>query len=123
MVKPLNANHGRGVAIDLQEAEQVASAWRQAREHGRTIIVESFISGFDHRMLVVNNELIAVAQRIPGHVVGDGKQTIEDLVEETNRDPRRGIGHEKVLTRIEFDHQADRLLALRGDDRTAVPPE
>ena len=62
-------------------------------------------------MLVVNGQLIAVSKRVPGHVVGDGTRTIDELVDEVNRDPRRGIGHEKVLTRIDFDHQAERLLA------------
>ena len=90
------------------------AAFTHARERGRTIIVESFIEGVDHRMLVVNGELIAVAKRVPGHVVGDGETTVEKLVAETNRAPRRGIGHEKVLTRLEFDHQAMRLLSQKG---------
>jgi len=123
VVKPLNANHGKGVSIGLMDDEQVRAAFEHARKRGRTILVESYIEGVDHRMLVVNGELIAVAKRVPGHVVGDGKQTIEQLVEETNRDPRRGIGHEKVLTRLEFDHQAERLLSQKGYDRDSVPPE
>ncbi len=73
-------------------------------------------------MLVVNGELIAVSKRVPGHVVGDGEHTIEELVEIVNEDPRRGIGHEKVLTRLEFDHQAERLLELKGYGRESVPP-
>ena len=72
-------------------------------------------------MLVVNGELIAVAKRVPGHVVGDGKSTIAELVEQTNSDPRRGIGHEKVLTRIEIDHQAERLLEQYGYGLDTVP--
>ncbi|MHC4954125.1 MAG: cyanophycin synthetase [Planctomycetota bacterium] len=123
VVKPLNANHGRGVSIGLEDDEQVEAAFAHARERGRTIIVESYISGVDHRMLVVDGKLIAVAKRVPGHIVGDGKKTIEALVDETNRDPRRGIGHEKVLTRLEFDHQAMRILGQRGYDRDTVPPE
>jgi cyanophycin synthetase len=81
-------------------------------------VVETFVKGFDHRMLVVNGELIAVARREPGHVVGDGKHTIEALVELANQDPRRGIGHEKILTRLELDHQAERC--LREHDYTAA---
>ncbi len=123
VVKPLNANHGRGVSTRLTEEEQVAKAYHQAREHSRTVIVESFIEGFDHRMLVVDGNLIAVSQRMPGHVKGDGKHTIEELLEETNQDPRRGIGHEKVLTRMDLDHQALRLLEQNGYDQTSVPPE
>jgi len=123
VVKPLNANHGRGVSIDLSDDESVAVAYRNAREHSRTVLVESYIQGLDHRLLVINGELIAGSKRVPGHVVGDGEHTVEELVDTVNADPRRGIGHEKVLTRLEFDHQADRLLELRGYDRTTVVPE
>ena len=112
VVKPFNANHGRGVSLDLNDAEHVEIAVKKAREHSRGVIVESFAPGFDHRMLVVNGELVAVSKRVPGHVVGDGKQTVAQLLEEVNRDPRRGIGHEKILTRIEIDYQANRLLEL-----------
>ncbi len=123
VVKPLNANHGRGVSIDLKTPDDVATAYEKAREHGRSVLVESFIRGFDHRMLVVNGKLIAAAKRVPGHVVGDGKLNIEQLVEEINKDPRRGVGHEKVLTRLEFDHQAERLLEVKGYTRETVPAD
>jgi cyanophycin synthetase len=122
VVKPLDANHGRGVSLDLRDEQAVRAGFRGAREHSRTVIVETYLTGFDHRMLVVNGELIAVAKRVPGHVVGDGEHTVGELVDLTNRDPRRGIGHEKVLTRLEFDAQAERLLAARGYDRETVPP-
>ena len=101
--------------------EEIETAFAKAREHARTVLVESFIEGFDHRILVTNGEMIAAAKRIPGHVVGDGKLTIEQLVDEVNRDPRRGVGHEKVLTRLEFDHQAEKLLQLNGYSRDTVP--
>ncbi len=121
VIKPLNANHGRGVSIGLTRPEQVEVAFAKAREHSRSVLVESFIEGFDHRMLVVDGELVAAAKRVPGHVVGDGERTVEELVHVVNADPRRGVGHEKVLTRLELDHQADRLLGKLGYDRTAVP--
>lgn len=121
VVKPLAGNHGRGVSINLRTPDEVRVAYDKAREHGRTIIVESHIEGFDHRLLVINGELVAGAKRVPGHVVGDGKHTIEALVETVNEDPRRGVGHEKVLTRLEFDHQAERMLAKCGYDRNTVP--
>ena len=112
VLKPLNANHGRGVSINLTTSEQVITAFEQAREQGtgRAVLVESFIEGFDHRMLVVGKELVAVAKRVPGHVVGDGQRSIAELIDIVNEDPRRGIGHEKVLTRLELDKQANRLL-------------
>jgi len=116
VVKPLNANHGRGVSINLSSDEEVALAFAQAQEVGtsRAVLLESYITGFDHRMLVVNNELVAVAKRVPGHVVGDGKSSIEQLIDKVNEDPRRGIGHEKVLTRLEMDSQALRLIEDAG---------
>jgi len=121
VLKPLDGNHGRGVAINLRTDEDVEGGFEKASEHGRTVIVESFIDGFDHRLLVIDGELVAAAKRVPGHVVGDGEQTIEQLVDKVNEDPRRGVGHEKVLTRLEFDHQAERLLAKLGYDKNTVP--
>lgn len=121
VLKPLAGNHGRGVSINLRTADEVETGFDKASEHGRTTIVESYIEGFDHRLLVVNGDLVAAAKRVPGHVVGDGKHTIEQLVDIVNEDPRRGVGHEKVLTRLEFDHQAERLLAKLGYDRDTVP--
>jgi cyanophycin synthetase len=121
VVKPYNANHGRGISIHLSTAEQVRAAFDIAREHSRSVIIESFITGDDHRMLVINGELVAVARRVPGHVTGDGIHTVEQLVEQVNSDPRRGIGHEKVLTRLVFDHQADAQLARKGYTRETVP--
>jgi len=121
VTKPLDGNHGRGVAINLKTDEEVETGFEKASEHGRTIIVESYIEGFDHRILVVDGRLVAAAKRVPGHVVGDGKHTIEQLVDKVNEDPRRGVGHEKVLTRLEFDHQAERLLAKLSYDRGTIP--
>ena len=121
VLKPLSGNHGRGVSINLKTPDEVETAFEKAQEHGRTIIVESYIEGFDHRLLVIDGELVAAAKREPGHVVGDGKHTIEQLVDIVNEDPRRGVGHEKVLTRLEFDHQAERLLKKIGYDKDTVP--
>ena len=123
VIKPFNANHGRGVSLNLNGDEEVRQAFDQARQHSRGVLVEQWITGLDHRMLVVDGRLVAVSKRVPGHVVGDGCHTIEQLVDQVNDDPRRGVGHEKVLTRLEFDSQAERLLELRGYDRRTVPPE
>ena len=122
VLKPLNANHGRGVSINLKHDDQVEVAFEQAKKRGtgRSVLVESFITGFDHRMLVVDGKLIAVAKRVPGHVKGDGKQTIQALVDIVNEDPLRGIGHEKVLTQIQIDQQAERLMTAKGYDVNTV---
>jgi cyanophycin synthetase len=110
VVKPLDGNHGRGVSIGLRYDSEVEVAFAKAREISRCVLVESYLAGFDHRILVVNGEVVAVAKRVPGHVVGDGVHTVQELVDIVNSDPRRGVGHEKVLTRLELDHQALRLM-------------
>ncbi len=122
VLKPLNANHGRGVSINLTTEEQVKIAFNFAREQGssRAILVESFLTGLDHRMLVVNGELVAVAKRVPGHVVGDGKNSIKQLIDFINQDPLRGVGHEKVLTQLELDEQAKRLMSESNYDENSV---
>ena len=122
VIKPYNANHGRGVSIGLKSDEEVKVAFVKAREHSRCVLVESYLPGFDHRMLVINGELIAVAKRVPGHVVGDGEHTIAALVDTVNQDPRRGVGHEKVLTRLELDHQATRLMEAAGYSAETILP-
>ena len=114
VVKPLDGNHGKGVSIGLRTAEQVRTAYEKAADYSSTVIVETFQEGNDYRLLVVNGRLLAVAQRLPGHVVGDGRHTLAELVEIVNQDPRRGVGHEKVLTRLELDDQALRLIADAG---------
>lgn len=125
VVKPLDANHGRGVSIDLTTNEEIQAAFGEAELHSKSesILVESFVAGFDHRMLVVNNKLVAVAKRVPGHVVGDGKHSISELVDIVNSDPRRGIGHEKVLTVLEIDNQAKRLISDAGYEIETVLPK
>lgn len=121
VVKPLDANHGRGVSIGVTASEEVRTAFQHAQQHSRNVLIESFITGLDHRLLVVDGELIAASKRVPGHVVGDGRRTVAELLEELNADPRRGVGHEKILTRIELDHQAKRLLGAKGYSEHSVP--
>ncbi len=123
VLKPYNGNHGRGVSINLSDKDEIREAFARAQEHSRSVIVETFITGHDHRMVVINGELVAVSKREPGHVVGDGEHTIEQLVAIVNSDPRRGIGHEKVLTRIELDAQATGLLTKLGYTAQTIPPK
>ncbi len=121
VTKPYNGNHGRGVSINLTTRDEVIAGFTCAQEISRSVIVESFITGHDHRMLVVNGELVAVSKREPGKVTGDGTQSISELVAEVNRDPRRGIGHEKVLTQLAVDAQALALLGKLGYTPDTVP--
>ena len=123
VVKPLDGNHGKGVSINLTTTGQVRTAFDEAYEYSSVVIVETFQEGHDYRILVVEGKVVAAAQRVPGHVVGDGRHTIAELIEIVNADPRRGIGHEKVLTRLELDHQAERLLEAAGLNAESVLPE
>jgi cyanophycin synthetase len=114
VTKPVDGNHGRGVSLDLEDAESVAWGFSQAQEHSADVVVEQFVQGNDYRVLVVNGEVVAASQRVPAHVVGDGHHTIAQLIEIVNSDPRRGIGHEKVMTRITLGSQAQKLLECAG---------
>ncbi len=123
VLKPLDGNHGRGVGINLADEAAVRAHYPLARDatRGGTVIVESFIVGKDYRVLVVAGRVVAVAERVPAHVVGDGEHTVRQLVAITNADPRRGVGHEKVLTRIDFDDAAIALAREQGFGPDDVP--
>jgi cyanophycin synthetase len=125
VLKPLDGNHGRGVMLDLQSEDDVRRAFPVAQEESRGgwVIVESFITGRDYRCLVIGGRITAIAERVPAHVVGDGRSTVAELVEQTNADPRRGVGHEKVLTRIRVDDAAVALVAEQGFGMDDVPPK
>ena len=125
VVKPLDGNHGRGVCLDLRDADAVREAFPIAEEQSRRgwVIVESFVVGKDYRCLIIGGHMVAIAERVPAHVVGDGTSTVEELVDLTNADPRRGVGHEKVLTRIKVDAAAEEVLAGQGHTLSSVPAE
>ena len=121
VTKPYNGNHGRGITIGIQGDDAVRAGFAAANEHSRSVIVETYMAGDDHRLLVVNGELVAATRRTPGHVVGDGVHTIAQLVEIVNQDPRRGVGHEKVLTRLVLDAQAQMMMERVGYSAESVP--
>lgn len=114
VIKPLDGNHGKGATVGIRNLDEAKVAWEKAKEYSRWIIVEKQLIGSDFRALVVNNRLIAVAERVPAHVKGNGKATIQQLIDETNADPRRGYGHENVLTQIDIDGQTMRCIAKAG---------
>ena len=123
VVKPLDGNHGRGVCLNLTSDADVAAAFDVAYAQSRRgrVQVESYITGRDYRFLIIDGKLAACAERVPAHVVGDGHSTISHLIETTNADPRRGIGHEKVLTKIKVDEAALALLRDQGYTLDSVP--
>jgi cyanophycin synthetase len=116
VIKPVDGNHGRGITVDIQNYEDALQAYHHAKESSRSgaIIVEKFITGEDYRLLVINNVLVAGAIRTPAHVIGDGESTIQELIDKVNSDPRRGFGHENVLTKITANELTQTIIKDAG---------
>ncbi|MFN8153110.1 MAG: cyanophycin synthetase [Bacteroidia bacterium] len=122
VIKPVNGNHGRGATINIRTMEEAVEALAAAKRISRAVICEKFITGFDHRVLVINYKFVAAAKRTPAMVTGDGKSTIQHLIDEVNKDPRRGYGHEKVLTAIKVDDMTRNILQEKNLTLESVLP-
>jgi cyanophycin synthetase len=123
VVKPVSGNHGRGITTNINNMEDAIIAFYAAKEVSRTVIVERFVTGDDYRLLVINYKLVAAAKRTPAHVIGDGKSTVQQLVDAVNKDPRRGFGHENVLTQITINDLTLGILEEKGLTVDSVIPE
>jgi cyanophycin synthetase len=121
IVKPLDASHGRGISGRIDDEAALREAWSDAREFGSRIVIEQYSEGRDFRVLVVNGKVVACAERIPARVIGDGKSTIAQLIERENRDPRRGVGHTKTLTKLPADNRTSCFLKKHGFTLESVP--
>ncbi len=121
-VKPVIGNHGRGVSTNIEDDQALHDAFDIAAHRNPSVIVEQYIRGEDHRLLVIDGRLVAAARRRPAHVVGNGIDTLQALVDEENRDPRRGIGHENLLTQIQLDEQSLRLIGQQNLTLQSVIP-
>ncbi|GIR57593.1 MAG: hypothetical protein CM15mP65_01740 [Crocinitomicaceae bacterium] len=121
VIKPVNGNHGRGITTNINSMDEALIGFKEAKEVSRLVIVEKYITGEDHRLLVINNKLVAAAKRTPAHVIGDGKSTIQELVDEVNKDERRGYGHEKVLTEIDINSLTLEILKEMNMTTESVP--
>ena len=121
ILKPLDASHGRGISSRLDDAHALCASWEEARALGRRVVVEQFAEGRDHRVLVVGGKVVACAERVPARVRGDGEHPICALIVEANRDPRRGIGHTKILTHLPADAPTEAYLLLGGRTLDTVP--
>lgn len=121
VIKPLDGNHGKGASINVKTMEGAVEGLAHAKKYSRRVIVEKFITGHDFRILVINHKMVAAAQRVPAHIVGDGQHTVAELIEIENQDPRRGYGHENVLTEIEIDRDSLDLLEKLGYTEESVP--
>ncbi|MBS1533709.1 MAG: cyanophycin synthetase [Bacteroidetes bacterium] len=121
VIKPLDGNHGKGASINVKNMDDAKAGLAHAKYYSRRVIVEKFITGFDFRVLVIDNKLVAAALREPAHVKGDGTHSIQQLIDETNKDPRRGYGHENVLTEITVDRDTTDLLTKKGYTLETIP--
>ncbi|WP_129714288.1 cyanophycin synthetase [Pedobacter sp. SYP-B3415] len=119
--KPLDGNHGRGATINVKDEAAAMAAFEHARQHSRRVIVERFIEGYDFRVLVIDNRVVAAAFRDPAHITGDGTSNIAELIQRENEDPRRGYGHENVLTEITVDRDTLDLLAKKDYSLDSIP--
>lgn len=111
VIKPLDGNHGKGASVNVLDLVTANKGLSHAQQFSERVIVEKFIEGFDFRILVIDNKFVAASKRVPAHVIGDGIRTIKELIEFTNKDPRRGYGHENVLTNIDIDRDTLELLS------------
>ncbi|TCC93508.1 cyanophycin synthetase [Pedobacter frigiditerrae] len=121
--KPLDGNHGKGATINVKNEDEAIAAFHYAKEYSRRIIIERFITGHDFRVLVIDHKMVAAALRVPAHVKGDGKSTVQELIDTENEDPRRGYGHENVLTEITVDRDTEDLLEKKGYTLETVAPK
>ena len=122
VIKPLDGNHGKGASIGVKTWKEALAALKTAQAYSEKVIVEQFIEGFDFRLLVIDGKLVAAAKRTPAAVTGDGRSTIKQLIDAVNKDPRRGVGHAKELTRISVERNTRRILQGRGLTTDSVLP-
>ena len=120
--KPLDGNHGKGATINVKTLSEARDAFAYAQNYSRKVIIESFITGYDFRVLVIDNKMVAAALRVPAHVTGNGQKTIQELIDKENEDPKRGYGHENVLTEIIVDRDTLDLLAKKNYTLDSIPP-
>jgi len=120
--KPLDGNHGKGATINVLTMEEAEAAFEYAQKYSRRVIIERFITGYDFRILVIDHKFVAAALRVPAHVTGNGQQTVQELIDIENQDPRRGYGHENVLTEITVDRDTLDLLAKNNYTLDSVIP-
>ncbi|MES2568065.1 MAG: cyanophycin synthetase [Bacteroidota bacterium] len=110
VTKPLNGHHGKCITTDITKFETLEEGFNLAQTYSPYVIIEKFIKGSDYRFLVINNKFVAAAKRVPASVTGDGKLTVQQLIDKTNNDPARGVGHGSALTKIDVDEVTLKLL-------------
>lgn len=116
VVKPNNGNHGRGVSINLQTSAEVRAAYKIAYMHDKDIIIEKYLHGKHYRLLTINGHMKACAERVPPSIIGNGVNTVQELINQLNMDSRRGKGHGNIRTKINID--AELILTISRHKRS-----
>ncbi|CAM3058681.1 cyanophycin synthetase [Legionella steigerwaltii] len=123
VIKPLNANHGKGVTANITNFDKANFGYEFAKKISNELLIERFISGNDYRFLVINYKVVAVAKRIPAQIVGNGELTINQLIKQTNEDPNRGDSHENILTKIKIDESTFSILRQNNLTLESILPK
>ncbi len=121
VAKPIDGHHGNGVTVGIKDSKELAKAYHYAQAKDTRVILEKYIAGRHFRALVINNKIIAVAERFPPYITGDGEQDILQLIQRVNQHPWRGEGHEKPLTRIKIDKLVLACLERQGYSLETIP--
>lgn len=123
VIKPNDGNHGRGITTCVNSQDDVIKAFRIAKKISDEVIMEKHIEGSDYRFLLINYKLVAISKRIPAMVTGDGVSSVQKLIDNINKDPNRGLHHEKILTRITVDENTMDILNRKNLTLDSVIPE
>lgn len=121
VVKPKNGNKGKFVYVNVKNAYELRDAYKQASAFDGEVIIEKFIKGRDYRVLVVNGQMVAAAERIPANIAGDGRHSIKELISIENQNCNRGEDHEKPLTKIKVDENIQTYLNKQGISLDYIP--
>lgn len=123
VIKPINGNHGRGITTNIMTWESALEAFELAKKVSQSVIVEQYITGEDYRILVIDYQMVAAARRTPARVIGNGKDSIQQLIDQVNADPKRGYGHENVLTAIKVDAMTENILQKHQYNLDTILPD
>lgn len=121
VIKPYDGNHGNGVTTNINNVNKLKSAYKNANKISEYVIIEKHVKGNDYRILLINNKFVAASKRTPACVVGNGKNSIHQLISQTNQDPKRGNEHESELTKITYDDSVYEYLWEQGFFWFSVP--
>lgn len=121
VIKPRYGNQGKGVFANLNNEQELLKAYKTLSKEYEDIIIEKHIQGKDYRICMVDYKVVAVSERIPPYVIGNGKSTVENLIQKLNKDSKRGIGHEKVLTKVKIDLKLIDSIEKIGFSINSVP--